>query len=104
MTIPPVCVTAAQRAVRWSCGFFEMKADQSMTRAVTLICALSGLICALAAYRVATRPHLDSSSAQVIAALTGLASAFVAAGCVALAKRTKITDVATATGDTHAPQ
>lgn len=81
-----------ERGVQYFAGFCETKADQSMTRAVTLLCAIGGLIVALAAYKVAIRPHLDDAAAKVIAALVPLATAFVAAGCVALAKRTKSTD------------
>lgn len=80
-------------ALKWCAGFFSIRADQSMTRAVTLICALASVIPAAAAYRVATRAHLDGAAAGVITALTGMVGAFVAAGCVALAKRTKSTDI-----------
>jgi len=73
----------------WCAGFLEVGTRQSMTRLVTLLLALAATLIGAAIFAVATRPHLDSAAAQVIAALATVVGAFVAAGCVALINRSQ---------------
>lgn len=80
-----------ERACRYWGGFFETKAPQSMVRAVSLICAIAGLICAVAAFDLAQRPHFTAEHVAGIRALAVLASVFIAGGAVALLTRTRST-------------
>jgi hypothetical protein len=90
------CAAHAVRAARYGCGFFEAHAPQSMTRAVALICALAGALCAVAAADVAGRPHLSAAHAEVIRALAAMATGFVAGGAVSLLVRQRQADAITA--------
>lgn len=58
----------------------------SMTRVCAFILAIDATLLAIVAARYILAP---SPQATVLAAITGLVGAFVAAGCVALLSRTK---------------
>jgi hypothetical protein len=85
------CALVADRACRFGGGFFTTRGQQSMVRAVALLCGAAGLLCAVAAYDLAHRPHLIAEHVAAIKALALLASVFVAGGAVALLTRTKST-------------
>jgi hypothetical protein len=77
--------------IRWLCGFFSNKSDQSMTRALALLLGVGALMLIVAVYRVATRQSLEGAALTITAICGGLAT--VVTGIFgALAKRTKLTD------------
>lgn len=82
-------VLSCRRAINYALGFVEVRSNQSMTRLGALLCFLIGARVAIAAVRVSERMDLTSAHAEVVKALAGLATVFVAGGGVALLKRTK---------------
>jgi hypothetical protein len=79
------------RAVRFSAGFFEARAPQSMVRAVALLFALAAIRVSLAACALSARPHLVPDHVAAIGELTKLTTLLVAGGAVALLSRTRST-------------
>lgn len=82
MTLPPIIATA----VRLALNFVREHTPESCTRLCALLCCLTGCIAALATVCFA---FVNPMHAATVAALVGVTSALIAAGCVALLTRTR---------------
>ena len=76
----------SQAALRLALGFVCEHTPESCTRLCALCCCITGCVCALA---TAIFAFANPSQAATVAALVGVTSALIAAGCVALLSRTR---------------
>ena len=71
-------------------NFLREQQPESCTRLCALLCCLTGCVAAVATLRFA---FTNPGAAATVAALVGITSALIAAGCVALLTRKRNTDV-----------
>lgn len=82
MTLPPIIASA----VRLALNFVREHTPESCTRLCAILCCLTGCAAALATVRFA---FMNPMRAATVAALVGVTSALIAAGCVALLTRSR---------------
>lgn len=82
---------AAAKCMGVLLNFLRDHTPESCTRLCAVLCCLSGCGCGIATLRFAFR---NPAAAATVAALVGVTSALIAAGCVALLTRTRPADAA----------
>jgi hypothetical protein len=75
-------------------NFVREQKPESCTRLCALLCCLTGCVAAVATLRFA---FINPLAAATVAALVGITSALIAAGCVALLTRKRNTDLSNET-------
>lgn len=73
--------------LRFLGGFFEIRAPQSMSRLVTLLCAIGGLYLAHTIDALSRRPHLTEIHVEMVKAVGVVLGMLVINGAVAILSR-----------------
>lgn len=80
-----------RRALAIALSFLREHTPESCTRLCAFLCCVTGCGCAVATLSFA---FVNPENAATVAALVGITSALIAAGCVALLTRTRSADSA----------
>lgn len=78
-----------RRFFRFLAGFFEIRAEQSMSRLVMLVCALGALWLVRSIDRLTQRPHLTDVHVAMVRTVGVVLGVLIIQGAVALAMRAR---------------